>query len=1775
MIFIDKMKSLKIYKKPFYLPTMMKDKKKKSVIYLLTPNYASSQSFLNNPLTVNKLRFQSYYLPNDVMYYIKGKTAKAYEEDEYVREATVEEIYQGLYEMTAKERNRLDDSEFGLPSKRKYPLDSEAHVRSAIRFFNYVDKEDEVELAGNIKKAMKKYGITDITIGKKNRFYKYYYGEDVKESVIIEDDKDTVTDAFTSFIAFSGYCKDIAEISNILNPQFYYEMTENLCLEINSIEDLPILMINVGTNESDTTDYEQGDRKLFRISIESNSYVKKSAYIQIINQLCPQFEGTILANLLTEHVLGLTSFNAEYINYIFDNKNISVKEYMQMNEMSILNILREKFDVVSDSLQDKSIIQETDNFYTPFKEEFGDIDSGLFTDEAIEEAGGIRIDDTVYFFNEAKADDTNLKRMLYNDRIRKRTEMLELLKKVKNENLGIKYAFPDLPKYQSKNIFYDLYYYNEAFFKNNTLPAKKAYAAYLILLERFLNHPELKANGYEKKTIFIPILDWSHNRKTRMWMYRENLNPISVIYNLIMTDPNKLKKLFGDIDLIFFDKDKYFKLNFSELEDKDLKRNTMRFKLFIMKIMNNEEFEADDVDTSMDFAQNARVIKTNIIDDIDIAKGVDLTSRVADMDEVNKIKFEVPMRGKSVSAKSVAQKMTKDEKKIEKLDNVKTALKNDVKEKDTTIAKTTDIKKLEDQEKNLNNIAKKISIVGDYSNSTDQAYNDLNDDREFKELLADINSISSNDNKVDISPARASRMNDLDRKFVDSKVKDKTVKELLNVNEGEKDIPTTSLKIASPNKEWSNMKYMNFDKDYDLDADIIKAFHHFTKVTRPVVIKKITAEDISTSEDALIKYTAECEDYRGKRFTIKLDVPKMIDNRMLLRGNQKCIQNQLVNIPIIKTDSDTCQIVSNYQKIFIYVFNNSTAGRSNNVSAAIIKSLDKCGDKDIKITSGQNIRVSNKYELPVDYVDLSSIYSTIETKNYIFYFNQDTIRELYPEINTMDESAIAFGYDKRSKQVMYYRMQAYNTAQTFSQYLRDFLCDESAKFKESYDMVKWSISGTYSRCKLYHAYIPLVLVCAYLEGLSSVLKKAQIPFEITEKLNKEDRNYLDKLCIKFKDGYLLTPSTYEANMLLNGLKECSTELYSIMDIDNKAIYYEMLDDFGGKSRAEGLDNFYDCIVDPITKEVLEHYGLPTDFISILLYANALLCDNKFIRHVDTSSRRIRRAEQIAAYVYQALAKGYGEYSMAIKHGREAVISIKETAVIDMIMSSQISSDDTTMNALGAVETTNAVTFKGIAGLNSERSYSLDKRVYDSSMINVLGMSTGFSANVGMTRQTSMDMNVEDNRGYITQINGDTSQMNAAKTLCATEAMTPFGSSRDDNMRTNMTFIQTAKHSMRTIESDPLLVTNGADEALAYLTLDKFAFKAKGDGTVKEVTDDYIIIEYKDGGKDFVDLKSKVEKNSAGGFYVPLKLDKAAGINVGSKVSAGTILAYDKTSFSNSLGESDNIAYNIGKLAKVAVLSTDDGFEDSGFCTDRLSKEMSTKVIMKEEHVIDKECNVFYIANVGDHVEPEDNLLVWQTAFDDEESIALSRNLSKNIIDDSELGKKTIKSSISGTIVDIKMYRTVDLNELSPSLQKIVKKYESNINELKKKMDSEGIDSKELPATYKLEATGKLKKAQEAVLIEFYLEYTDRVAIGDKIVYFAANKAVIKDIIPDINAPYTDFRPKEPIDTFVSQVSVDKRIVTSTIITGGLNKMVIELDRSVKDILGIKYDESKI
>lgn len=1351
----------------------------------------------------------------------------------------------------------------------------------------------------------------------------------------------------------------------------------------------------------------------------------------------------------------------------------------------------------------------------------------------------INMGDKVLFFNEDTASDNQLRKMIYTNRLKTRQELLTLYDEVKSTVPFIKFAFPEIQKYQGKNLFVDLSYYNKVFFENNNWVLNKGLNLYLTYMDRLLNDPELKSNGYQKKTIFIPINDWS--KDSSIWNYRVSLNPLSIIYHLMINEMgSKLKETFGNTNVLFVANGSCFKINFSEIDTKEYKRFALKFKSFITKSVTNEEFDYEDIDTTSDNIESPDVIKANIIDKIELAKGIDITARVSAVSNKPPV---TPLIVKKVANKDVKPKEIKQ--------NISKMSLNQP-------------EKFEDkkQEKKLDDLATAIDIAANNAKSEDEAWEELDND-EIKRILIDID--SSDGDAVKISTNRASRIEELDKQLLDTEIKGKTVKDILEPKEPKEELKV-DLKISSPNEEnWKNLSYANFDKNYDIDRDIIRCFRFFENTSRPISIRNITVEDNSTSEDRVALYTVEMEDYRGKRFRIKLDIPIMVDNRFLLRGNGKSIQTQFFNMPIIKTDEDTCQIISNYNKIFVYRFG-SNGGKSLPLCSRFLKACNKYQGRKLKIETGDNTKVCSRYNLPIDYIDLSGSLNKISSDDFIIYFNQDEIRKDY-EIE--DGIGVPYLYNKKEKSIVYYEGNGSFVEELILQF-------EKYNYTDFLELINSSSSSTvsaYSRCSIMSSKIPLVIICAYHEGLRKTLDKAKVEYSIVEKLTKEIRSDYHNDWIKFKDGYLVFRSTYSSSLLLNGLKTCSTDLYEIADMDNKNMYIEFLDNFGGRIKADGLDNFYDLMIDPMIKDGLEYYKFPTDYVSILLYTNALLADNGFVKHTDTSSRRIRRYMLIAVYTYKVLSDAYALYANQLKHGRQAAeFNVKQSAVIDRFLTDTITSDDSCINALRDIETTNAITTKGPSGMNSDRAYSLDKRTYDESMINVLGMSTGFASNVGITRQTTINPNISQD-GYVKSIDGDTTKMNTSASLTATEALTPFGTTHDDPMRTAMTFIQTSKHLVKTEDSDPLLVTNGSDEAIPYLTSNRFAYKANKNGKVLELTDDYILLEYEDGSKDFINLQETIEKNSDGGYFVPLKLDKIDNLKVGSKIEANQIVAYDKYSFSNSLGESDNLAYNIGKLAKVAIINTDEGFEDSGIITEKMAQKLATRVDLKFESTLDKNTNLLSIAKVGDKVEAGDPLMIWQVPFDEEEANSLMKILTGD--DVSELGKRKLKSEVTGVVKSIKIYRTVELEDLSESLRKVVSEYEKPLEKLKKKLKDNNLDTSRVPAHYALEPTGKLKKAQDAVVFEFYVEYKDTVGVGDKIVYFAANKAVEKSIIPLGKEPYTDFRPNESVDAFVSETSIDKRIVTSSLIIGSLQKLMIELDRSVKDIMGIPYDDSTV
>lgn len=76
----------------------------------------------------------------------------------------------------------MTDKEFGIPEQKKFPLDTRAHVISAIKFFNYADPKYRKALAARIIRKIREYNIADLTPSDQNAFYNYYHPKTITHS---------------------------------------------------------------------------------------------------------------------------------------------------------------------------------------------------------------------------------------------------------------------------------------------------------------------------------------------------------------------------------------------------------------------------------------------------------------------------------------------------------------------------------------------------------------------------------------------------------------------------------------------------------------------------------------------------------------------------------------------------------------------------------------------------------------------------------------------------------------------------------------------------------------------------------------------------------------------------------------------------------------------------------------------------------------------------------------------------------------------------------------------------------------------------------------------------------------------------------------------------------------------------------------------------------------------------------------------------------------------------------------------------------------------------------------------------------------------------------------------------------------------------------------------------------------------------------------------------------------------------------------------------------
>ena len=381
-----------------------------------------------------------------------------------------------------------------------------------------------------------------------------------------------------------------------------------------------------------------------------------------------------------------------------------------------------------------------------------------------------------------------------------------------------------------------------------------------------------------------------------------------------------------------------------------------------------------------------------------------------------------------------------------------------------------------------------------------------------------------------------------------------------------------------------------------------------------------------------------------------------------------------------------------------------------------------------------------------------------------------------------------------------------------------------------------------------------------------------------------------------------------------------------------------------------------------------------------------------------------------------------------------------------------------------------------------------------------------------------------------------------------------------------------------------MISNGLEEVARFHLSSSFSINAEEDGEIIDYNEEtkIMIARYKSGKCRAIDLNPNIVKNSGGGFFLSNVL--VTDLKVGSKFKKNDVLAYHKDFFKND--EFNNCRMVMGTLTKVAIMSTYNTYEDSTIITQSLSERCATEMCFLKSAVIGKNSNVFYIVKKGQEISVGEPLVQFDTSYEDESINALLANLSEteksNVL---EGARNEIKSKYSGVIEDIKIYSTVDLDEMNPSLRKIVSSYYREINKKKEILEKYDPESKGSVVKCGMLVTDTTKKIQpnkfgvikgehveDSVLIEFYIKHSEPLEIGSKIANFTALKNTIGEIIPEGYEPFSSYRPDEEVSTFIASNSILNRMTPSILLTALGNKCIIELKRHLKEL---NYDRPKM
>lgn len=925
-------------------------------------------------------------------------------------------------------------------------------------------------------------------------------------------------------------------------------------------------------------------------------------------------------------------------------------------------------------------------------------------------------------------------------------------------------------------------------------------------------------------------------------------------------------------------------------------------------------------------------------------------------------------------------------------------------------------------------------------------------------------------------------------------------------------------------KSMNESSLLSYDYDYITKVANKDTLNMVSSLQRSgTVIRKHEVSIDSSILGDVEHHTIELRPIDGVASTLHIKVPKVDPSGVFTANNNKYVmRKQRVDLPIRKINPHAVALTSYFGKTFVRLSQKKAYSSIEYIARSIDQSVLE-EDSIISKVDPANV-FNNLFEAPYIYNALAARYKTILAGNLTLVFDERERANMVDarQLASLEkDGARLVGYSKAKEPIVVdqdniFHLYKAGTKAPIGTIYRVLGIDE----------IKAPVD--FSEVSLFGKSVPVGLALGFYLGFRRLLALLNVPYRTV--LARRSRDLADdEYALIFNDmSYIFSRKDVVASYVLGGFLEYRNSIknFRSTDFDKKDVYLNVLASRGlGVIYIRELRLINEMFVDPITKEILEEMGEPTTFIRLLLRATELLQTYHHPDPQDMRYMRIRGYERIPGAIYTEMTKSIRSYRHRNISGKSK-IELSPYAVWQRIMKDSANKIVEDTNPIQNLKEQEIVTYVGEGG-RSKDAIVKKTREYHTTDIGVISEATVDSSDVGVNAYLSSDPSFTSIRGLV-----DVTKDTSATSRFSTSANLVVGADRDDPKRINFISIQNG-HVIACEGYHQPQVRTGYEYVMASRVGPMFCYTAKEDGKVVSVTDSGVVVEYKSGRQEGVELG--IVHGSAEGTIYPHEI--VAMVKPNQRLKKGDAISYNTGFFERDILDPSRLVYKHSKSIRVALIESPQTFEDSCAISTKLSGSMSSKFIKIRSFVLDFDQAVAEVVRAGKSVEPNDILLVIQDSIStgvggfDDDSLDTLRKLSR----------QAPRARHLGVVDRVEVFYNGDKRDMHPSLKTLADASDRRLSAIAKSTGRASVTGK-VTEDYRIE--GK-PLTMDQIEIKVYITTNEDSGVGDKLIFAAQGKSTVGEVM---SYKMTTQEGQE-IDAVFGHRSFMNRVVNSAFIIG--------------------------